>query len=105
MNKLSRFTLPALVVATLAGTAPLQAAADEAVAATAAAAACGPARITRLQQRLLDKADQGAPELVRFIHRTRMIYQLDVYQVANSLDGWRAASRCTTAAAGGGASS
>lgn len=97
MNKLSRFTLPGLVVATLIGAAPLRAAADETLAATGAASACGPARVTRLQQRLVDKADQGAPELVRFIHRTRMIYQLDVYEVAKSLDGWRAASRCARA--------
>lgn len=61
---------------------------------------CGSARLTPLQQRLLDKADQGVMPFVHFIHRTRAIYQLDANEVAGQLDGWRQRRACATAETG-----
>lgn len=86
-----------------AAVAPLaQAEPQSAIAATAAAsggAPCGMARLTPLQRRLLDKAEQGVAPFVQFIHRTRAIYQLDAYEVAGQLEGWRQRRVCATAAA------
>lgn len=96
MLTLTRFA-PSLIAASLGGFVALPAAADDRLAATAAASPCGPARLTGLQQRVLAHADRGVPEFVRFIHRTRMIYQLDVHEVARSLDGWRATANCARA--------
>lgn len=91
---LSAFAVLAAVVATPAA----QAEPATAVAATESTPmACTAGRLTGLQQRLIDKADQGAAPFVQFIHRTRAIYQLDVYQVLDDLPVWRARGDCRTA--------
>ena len=68
-------------------------------AATTPSAPCASGRITPLQQRLLDKADQGVAPFVQFIYRTRAIYQLDAYEVAGQLEGWRQRRGCASAEA------
>ena len=67
------------------------------VAATVAAAGCDATPLQPLHKRLLDKASQGVMPLVQFVHRTRMIYQLDIHEVAKSLDGWRERAACAAA--------
>lgn len=47
-----------------------------------------------LQRRIVEKADQGVDALRRFVFRTRSVYQLDMSELAQSLDKWRAAARC-----------
>jgi len=62
------------------------------IAAPAKAADCVP--LTQLQQRIVDKSEQGVVALRRFVERTRMIHQLSMYDIAESLDAWRAVSTC-----------
>lgn len=99
MNTARRILLPIAVL--LAAAAPLAQAEPETTVAAAATASggmpCGVARLTPLQQRLVDKADQGVAPFVQFIHRTRAIYQLDAQEVAGQLDGWRQRRGCATA--------
>lgn len=52
-----------------------------------------------LELRILDKADQGMVALRQFVVNTRMIYELDVNQVAESLEGLRARNECVKAEA------
>jgi hypothetical protein len=52
-----------------------------------------------LELRILDKADQGMVALRQFVVNTRMIYELDVTQVADSLEGLRARNECVKAEA------
>lgn len=91
------------IAALLVAVAPLaQAEPDSTVAAavaTSGGAPCGVGRLTPLQQRLLDKADQGVAPFVQFIHRTRAIYLLDAQEVAGQLQGWRDRRACATAQA------
>jgi len=62
-------------------------------AASTGAAECRPAEgLTRVERQLVDKAAQGIRPLVQFIHRTRMIYQLDVMETVAWLDRQRACS-------------
>ena len=68
-----------------------------AAAAIPAESACSAGRLTGLQQRLIDKADQGVAPFVQFIHRTRAIYQLNAYQVLEEMPAWRAKGGCRTA--------
>lgn len=56
-------------------------------------AACRQAPTTSLQQRLIDKSDQGVEALRQFVFNTRMIYQLDVQEVADWVTAQRAAVR------------
>lgn len=52
-----------------------------------------------LELRILDKADQGMVALRQFVVNTRMIYELDVTQVADSLESLRARNECVKAQA------
>lgn len=72
-------------------------AASGAFAQTASAARCQPLR--PLEMRILDKADQGMVALRQFVVQTRMIYELDATQVAESLDGLRTRHECVKAEA------
>jgi hypothetical protein len=47
-----------------------------------------------VQVRVVEKADEGVEALRRYISITQGIHQLDMMDVATSLDGWRAAVRC-----------
>ncbi len=49
-----------------------------------------PEALSNLQRKIVDKASQGAMPLIRFIHLTRMSYQLDVYETVAWLDKRRA---------------
>ena len=51
---------------------------------------------TNLQRRIVEKAEQGMPALRRFVSMTRLIYGVDMIDVAGSLDTWRAGSACTS---------
>jgi hypothetical protein len=55
---------------------------------------CTPA--TNLQRRIVDKAEQGMPALRRFVSMTRLIYGVDMIDIGNSLDKWRASTACTS---------
>jgi hypothetical protein len=55
---------------------------------------CAPA--TNLQRRIVEKAEQGMPALRRFVSMTRFIYGVDMIDVTNSLDKWRAGSGCAS---------
>jgi len=55
--------------------------------------------LTSVQQRLLDKADQGVGALRNYIFITRGIYQLYIADVADSLPKWRARAACAKQAA------
>lgn len=44
------------------------------------------ASLTRVQRQLVDRAAEGMRPLVQYIHRTRMIYQLDVMETVAWLD-------------------
>lgn len=72
-------------------------AAGSAFAQAAPGGRCQPLR--PLEMRILDKADQGMVALRQFVVNTRMIYELDVTQVAESLDGLRARHACVKAEA------
>jgi hypothetical protein len=76
------------IVLCLGLAAPAQAADEASVAATS----CRP--LTNLQQRIVDKSELGVGDLRRFVERTRMIYQVSMFDVAESLDAWRAAATC-----------
>ena len=76
----------------LAWSAP--ASAEGAVVGTAA---CAP--LTKLERRIVDKADHGMPALRRFVSMTRFIYGVDMIDVADSLDKWRANMSCATTVA------
>lgn len=63
-------------------------------AATATGAAeCRTAGLTRVEHQVVDKAAQGPRALVQFVHRTRMIYQLDAMETVAWLDRQRDAQR------------
>lgn len=55
--------------------------------------------LDRVQVRVVEKADQGVDALREYVFITRGIYQLDMAEVAESLDGWRASARCAKLAA------
>ena len=76
----------------LAWSAP--ASAEEAVVGTAACASP-----TKLERRIVEKAEQGMPALRRFVSMTRFIYGVDMIDVADSLDTWRANMSCATTVA------
>ncbi|MEO8525206.1 MAG: hypothetical protein ABI460_10845 [Caldimonas sp.] len=52
-----------------------------------------------MQARVVEKADQGVDALRDYIFITRGIHQLDMAEVAESLDSWRASARCAKLAA------
>jgi len=47
-----------------------------------------------VQAKVVEKADEGVEALRRYLSITQGIHQLDMMDVAASLDGWRAAARC-----------
>lgn len=49
---------------------------------------------TALQSRLVAKADQGVDVLRNFVFSRRNILQLDMIEVGESLDNWRAGIEC-----------
>lgn len=53
---------------------------------------CAP--LTSLERRIVAKADQGVPALRRFVWMTHYIYGVDMIDVAESLDKWRANVVC-----------
>jgi len=73
----------------LAWSAPAKA--DETLAA---ATSCG--SLTKLERRIVDKANRGMPELRRFVSMTHFIYGVDMIDVTESLDKWRANATCAT---------
>ncbi len=52
-----------------------------------------------VQARVVEKADQGVDALRDYIFIRRGIHQLDMAEVADSLDDWRASARCAKVAA------
>ena len=65
---------------------------ETAVAQASTSTRCEAAQaLSNLQRRIVTKASQGPTSLIRFIHGTRMIYQLDVYETFAWLDDHRAA--------------
>ena len=58
----------------------------------AAAPSC--TALSNVQQRIVEKADQGIVPLRHFVHMTKFIYDIDMFDVAESLDGWRAGASC-----------
>jgi hypothetical protein len=83
---------------------PLVTAALLALCATAASAQSTPQAercqaLRPLELRILDKADQGMVPLRQFVFQTRMVHQLDVVEVADSLDSLRARHECVKAQA------
>ena len=65
--------------------------------AVAADAPC--TSIGYVQKRVVEKADQGIEALRNYVFVTRGIHQLDMAEIAGSLDGWRASARCAKLAA------
>ena len=55
-------------------------------------ASCRPLR--PMQAGVVEHADQGVDALRRYIFISRGIYQLEMMQVAGSLEAWRAEARC-----------
>ena len=52
------------------------------------------AALMPVQVRVVEKADEGVDALRRYVAITQGIHQLDMTDVAASLDGWRSAVRC-----------
>ena len=63
-------------------------------------AACREAPLSSLQQRLVDKSEQGVEALRQFVFNTRAIYQLDLVETADWVAARReAVRRCMAARA------
>jgi hypothetical protein len=93
MNVFSRILLLPLAALCLSP-ATVQAQGDETTVAALAidAGRCDRVEsLSNLQRKIVDKASQGATPLFRFIHGTRMMYQLDAYETVAWLDKRRAA--------------
>lgn len=73
----------------------------EPAAAQTSVPGCGePEQLTRLQQRLLAKAEEGIEPLRQYVHITRRVHELDLHQVVHWIDRRRvAAAACQAAAA------
>ena len=50
--------------------------------------------VTSVQRRIVEKADQGIGSLRAFVGMTKFIYGVDMVDVQDSLDTWRAAVQC-----------
>ena len=87
MNRFLRLSL-LLSAGVVLATATAQAqTVDPTVALATGVSSCDRAEaMSNLQRRLVEKASQGAGPLTQFIHRTRMIYQLDVHETVAWLD-------------------
>jgi hypothetical protein len=58
-----------------------------------AAPACG--SVSPIERRIVDRADNGEVDALRaFVRRTSIIYGVDMIDVRDSLDQWRAAIEC-----------
>jgi len=55
-------------------------------------ATCKPLR--PMQAAVVEHADQGVDALRRYVFISRGVHQLDMMEVAESLDAWRAEARC-----------
>ena len=99
MNAILRTSLIAVAIFCLA---PAQAqTVDATVAAAAGKTACNaPESLGHVQRRIVEKAAEGGPSVLQFVHRTRMIYQLDPIETVHWLDRRRAAkAACAVALA------
>ena len=50
--------------------------------------------VTHVQRKLVERADQGIESLRSYVWRTDSVYGVDMTDVRQSLDGWRAAIAC-----------
>ena len=57
--------------------------------AAANGAPCSTARLTNLHRRLLSEAERGQEEMLRFVHRTRMIHQLEPFEAGRWVEAMR----------------
>ncbi len=57
-----------------------------------AATGCG--SINGVQRRIVEHADQGMASLRGYVHTTTLIHSVDMAQVVESLDTWRAVAKC-----------
>ena len=55
-------------------------------------AACG--SVTNVQRRIVEHADQGMESLRNFVEMTNFVHGIDMVDVEDSLDTWRAAVTC-----------
>lgn len=85
-------------VRSLAGTA-VSAVLSVSLAGPAVAADAPCKSLGYVQKRVVEKADQGIDALRNYVFVTRGIHQLDMAEIAVSLDGWRASGRCAKLAA------
>jgi hypothetical protein len=67
------------------------------LASPSVAAPCAP--LDGVQSRVVEKADLGVDALRRYVYITRSIHQLDMMEIAASLDGWRERAACAKQAA------
>jgi hypothetical protein len=56
------------------------------------AAICG--SVTSVERRIVEHADQGMGSLRSFVGMTTVVHGIDMWDVKESLDSWRAAVRC-----------
>ena len=50
--------------------------------------------VTHVQRTIVERADQSMESLRSYVSRTNSVYRLDMNDVKQSLDGWRAAIAC-----------
>jgi hypothetical protein len=85
----SRYASVAIsVVMSLGSIAPARAADEGRVASTSCKT------LSNVQQRIVDKAAEGIDPLRRFAHMTKFIYGIDMFDIAHSLNDWRATAAC-----------
>jgi hypothetical protein len=79
----------------------IAAATTVAAASAVPASACTPIRLTYVQQRVLERADQGVGPLRQYVFNTRSIHMLDLQDTADWVVAHRArAATCVALAAG-----
>jgi len=81
-----RLILLAATCAALAIPFPSQAAPDPATTS----ASCAPQPMTMTERRITEKAGEGLPALIAFVHLTAPIYQVSVYDAVAMIDAQRA---------------
>lgn len=57
--------------------------------AAATGAPCNRERLSNLHRRLMAEADRGQEEMLRYVHRTRMIHQLDPHEAGRWVEAMR----------------
>jgi len=55
--------------------------------------------VTRVQRKIVEHADQGMESLRSYVWLTSRVYGIDMLEVKESLDNWRAAVACQEQAA------